>query len=127
MLALRRRYALTLWLLATIATGRVLVELAKIGFDRPRPPSVDRLADVTSLSFPSSHAAGTVLTCAALCLALDASRAARLGCGIFAVAIGFTRILLGVHWPSDVLAGWGFGLFWAMLCARWLPSREVAV
>ena len=126
LLALRRRFGLALWLLATIATGRIVVELAKIGFDRPRPPSADRLADVTSLSFPSSHAAGTVLTCAALCLALDASRAAWLACGVFAIAIGLTRVLLGVHWPSDVLAGWGFGLFWVMLCACWLPRRRAA-
>ena len=125
-IAIRRRLGTALWLFATVASGRILVELAKLGFARPRPPTADRLADVTSLSFPSSHAAGTVLTCAALCLALDAGRTAWLACGLFALAIGFTRVVLGVHWPSDVLAGWGFGLAWAMLFARWLPPVRPA-
>jgi undecaprenyl-diphosphatase len=121
-LLIRGRFAAALWLFATVASGRIIVELAKAGFHRQRPPSPDRLADVTSLSFPSSHAAGSLLTCAALCLVLNGGRAAWLACGFFALAIGVSRVVLGVHWPTDVLAGWGFGLAWAMLCARWLPQ-----
>jgi membrane-associated phospholipid phosphatase len=126
LLILSSRFAPALWLFATVASGRIIVELAKLGFARPRPPSADRLADVTSLSFPSSHAAGTVLTCGALCLVLNAGRRGWFACGLFALAIGISRVMLGVHWPSDVVAGWGFGLAWVMLCARWLPQDRPA-
>ena len=121
-LAARHRFADASWLFATIASGRIIVELAKLGFARPRPPTADRLADVTSLSFPSSHAAGAMMTCVALCLVFDARSATWLAAILFAVAIGLTRVGLGVHWPSDVLAAWGFGLAWVFLCARWLPQ-----
>jgi undecaprenyl-diphosphatase len=117
----RRRFARALWLFLAIGSGRIIVELAKIAVERPRPPSADRLADVTSLSFPSSHAAGAMLTCIALCFAFDARRPFWWIALLFAVAVGGTRVALGVHWPSDVAAGWGFGLAWATICARWLP------
>jgi undecaprenyl-diphosphatase len=125
----RRQVDRALWLFATIALGRVLVELAKLGFARPRPPIADRLADVTSLSFPSSHAAGAMMTCVALCLVFEARRVAWAAALLFAIAIGITRVALGVHWPSDVIAGWGLGLAWPMLCAYWLPcaQREAGV
>lgn len=126
LLALRRRFAAAVWLFATVGVGRLLVELAKIGFHRPRPPSADRLADVTSLSFPSSHASGAVLTFAAICVVFDSGPAGWIASGVFAVAIGLSRVVLGVHWPSDVVAGWGFGLAWIMLCARWLPPGKPA-
>jgi membrane-associated phospholipid phosphatase len=118
-----RRVSRALWLCATVASGRVIVELVKLAVARPRPPSADRLADVTSLSFPSSHAAGAMMTGVALCLAFDARRPAWLAALLFAAAIGLSRVALGVHWPSDVLAGWGFGLAWPMLWARWLPRK----
>jgi undecaprenyl-diphosphatase len=125
-LAARRLTRLALWLFATIAFGRILVEFAKLGFARPRPPTADWLTDVTSLSFPSSHAAGAMLTCLALCFAFDARRPFWWIGLLFAVAVGGTRVALGVHWPSDVAAGWGFGLAWATICARWLP-RDRAI
>lgn len=121
-LLVRRRFARALWLFAVIASGRIIVELAKIAAARPRPPTADRLADVTSLSFPSSHAAGAMMTGIALCVVFDARRPFCIATLLFAGAIGITRVALGVHWPSDVLAGWGFGLVWPMFCARWLPQ-----
>ena len=121
-LATRRQTRLALWLFATIAFGRILVEFAKLGFARPRPPTADWLTDVTSLSFPSSHAAGATMSCVALCLVFAARRSYWIAALLFALSIGVTRVALGVHWPSDVLAGWGFGLAWPMLCARWLPQ-----
>ena len=126
LLLARRRFARALWVFAAIASGRIIVELTKIAVARPRPPSADRLADVTSLSFPSSHAAGAMLTCLALCFAFDARRPFWWMALLFAVAVGGTRVALGVHWPSDVAAGWGFGLAWATVCARWLP-RDRAI
>jgi len=123
-LLIRRHFTRALWLFLVIASGRMLVELAKIAVARPRPPTADRLADVTSLSFPSSHAAGAMMTGVALCLVFDARRPAWAIAILFALSIGLTRVALGVHWPSDVLAGWGFGLAWPVLCARWLPRLQ---
>jgi uncharacterized protein (TIGR03382 family) len=122
----RRRAAPALWLFIVIASGRIIVEIAKIAIARPRPPTADRLADVTSLSFPSSHAAGAMMTGLALCLVFDARRPIWWAAILFAAAIGISRVALGVHWPSDVLAGWGFGVAWPMACARWLPRDRAA-
>jgi undecaprenyl-diphosphatase len=67
-----------------------------------------------------------MMTCVALCLVFDARRPAWIAAVLFALAIGLTRVALGVHWPSDVIAGWGFGLAWPMIWARWLPRETRA-
>jgi undecaprenyl-diphosphatase len=111
-LAMTGRMRVAIWLFATIASGRILVELIKIAVHRPRPLLVERLVLVDSASFPSSHSAGAMLTGLALVIAFDRGPrelAAAMG---FAAAVGLSRIGLGVHWPSDVLAGWGYGLLW---------------
>ena len=115
-----------LWLFATIASGRLVVEGAKPVFGRLRPPEGDWLASASSLSFPSSHSAGSMLTGLALCLALGARRPAFVAALLFSVAVGATRVMLGMHWPSDVLAGWGFGLFWACGAAVLVRPRGPA-
>jgi membrane-associated phospholipid phosphatase len=117
-LALTHRRREAIWLFATIASGRLLIELAKFLFDRQRPPLADHLESVTSLSFPSSHSAGSALTCFALCLAFRAAPLPSLLAGLFVIAIGMSRIVLGVHWPSDVIAGWGMAIAWIAFCAR---------
>lgn len=105
-----RRQAL--WLFATIASGRLLVEGVKLLVQRPRPPLAERLESVGSWSFPSSHSAGTMMTAAALALLAGGRWPAWLAAISAAGAVGWSRVALGVHWPSDVLAGWGFGLAW---------------
>lgn len=126
-LAWRRERRRAAWLFVSIASGRLVVEGVKLLVHRPRPPVADRLELVTSWSFPSSHSAGTMMTCAALALlwGRPAGWAAAL---LAALAIGWSRTALGVHWPSDVLAGWGFGLLWVGAAARWLspPSPQAA-
>lgn len=121
----RRRPREALWLLFTIASGRLLVEALKLGFARPRPPEPDRLALVASWSFPSSHSAGTMLTCLALAMLLPTRGPLPVLAALaLACAVGWSRIALGVHWPSDVLAGWGVAMLWVGLAWRWLnPSR----
>ncbi|WBO22419.1 phosphatase PAP2 family protein [Sphingomonas abietis] len=109
-----------LWLLFTLASGRLVVEGIKLIVQRPRPPLADRLESVTSWSFPSSHSAGTMMTCIALA-ALWRRPAGWWGACLLAAAVGWSRIALGVHWPSDVLAGWGFGLLWIGAALRWKP------
>lgn len=122
LLALRgaRRHAL--WLFLTIASGRLTVELVKLAVMRPRPPQADRLDLVTSWSFPSSHSAGTMLTCLALAM-LVPTRAALAAAIGFAILIGWSRLALAVHWPGDVLAGWGFAILWVGLARRYGPPN----
>jgi len=107
---------------SVMASGFLVVTIFKTWFDRARPDVAPHLVPVHSLSFPSGHAADSAivyLTIAMLVQMSDAPRAIRIYLTIVAmaltVAIGLTRTYLGVHWPSDVAAGWAFGAFWAML------------
>jgi undecaprenyl-diphosphatase len=118
-----RRGRAALWLTLTIASGRLVVEGVKLIVQRPRPPVIDRLEWVTSWSFPSSHSAGTMMTCAALAL-LWGRPVGWIAAVLAAGAIGWSRVALGVHWPSDVLAGWGFGLLWVGMAAQWVPPTK---
>jgi len=108
----RRRRADALWLLLTITSGRLAVEGLKLTLMGPRPPRPDWLEIVQSWSFPSSHSAGTIMTCIALALLFGRRRWGMAVALLMAGLIGWTRVALAVHWPSDVLAGWGFGLLW---------------
>jgi len=117
-----RRLALTAALVAAaIISGTIGSHLLKLVFARPRPPIADRLIEVAGDSFPSGHAANSAivyLTLVALVTQVVSGRATRntmLALAILLVgAIGTSRVYLGVHWPSDVLAGWSFGTLWAI-------------
>jgi len=132
-LLVTRRPAAALFVLVSIAGGQVLSSLLKLGVDRPRPDLVPHLAEVFSLSFPSGHAmlsAVTYLTLGALIARITPGRAASvyvLSVAVLAtVLVGASRVYLGVHWPSDVFAGWCAGAAWAMACwlvAQWFLRR----
>lgn len=111
-LLVRKRRADAAWLFLTIAIGRLGIEGLKLVVSRPRPPVEDWLEHVHSWSFPSSHSAGTMMTCVALALLFGRGDGAVLLALFAALFIGWTRVALGVHWPSDVMAGWGIGLVW---------------
>jgi len=111
-LVAQKRRADAAWLFLTLAIGRLGIEGIKLVLSRPRPPVEDWLDHVTSSSFPSSHSAGTMMTCVALALLLEGGDGAILVALLAALFIGWTRVALGVHWPSDVMAGWGIGLVW---------------
>lgn len=103
------------------AAGGLVVSLVKIDIARPRPTVVTHLVPAAHASFPSGHAAGSAIvymTLAALAtLVTDDRRVHRYLVAIAAtlvLAIGCSRVYLGVHWPSDVLAGWSFGTLWAL-------------
>ncbi len=122
-LVVRRQYhALALVLVAT-AGGEALNLLLKGLFDRPRPDPVLHLSPVNSPSFPSGHAMESAViyfTLAALLARLVEPRLLKvyfLGlAALFSFLVGVSRVYLGVHYPSDVLAGWTAGLAWALLC-----------
>jgi undecaprenyl-diphosphatase len=123
-LLIRRRYADVAVLAVAVAGGLLVSNLAKVGFSRPRPELVPHGVDVMTSSFPSGHsmmAAVTYLTLAVM-LARAETRAAMklyyLGlAAMLAGLVGVSRVYLGVHWPSDVLAGWAAGGAWALLVA----------
>jgi undecaprenyl-diphosphatase len=113
------------WVLASVGGGAVLSNVLKFAIERPRPDLVARLVEVNTSSFPSGHAtlaAVTYLTLGALLSRVEARRRAKIYVLTVAVVltflIGVSRIYLGVHWPTDVLAGWCIGAAWAMLCWR---------
>jgi len=121
----RRQIREALWLVLVVATGRLMVEAAKLAFQMPRPPVSGRLVDVTSWSFPSSHSAGSMLTFLALAMLVRAHQRELLILAIgMAGLVGWSRMALGVHWPSDVAAGLGFGMLWAGAARRWLNSSR---
>ena len=127
-LLLIRKAGPALFILVAVAGGQALSSLLKAGVDRPRPDLVSHLANETSLSFPSGHAmvsAVTYLTLGSLAARFLPGRTTKIFVLCLAVLttllVGVSRVYLGVHWPSDVLAGWCAGFAWAMLC--WLAAR----
>jgi undecaprenyl-diphosphatase len=127
-----KRHSAVFVLLAT-SSGAVLSYLLKALFDRPRPDLVAHLVEVHTLSFPSGHAMGAALTYLTLgVLVVRTEQRRRLKAYVLSVAVvltlmvGISRVYLGVHWPTDVLAGWCVGAAWALLCwliALWLQRR----
>lgn len=120
-------------LLAAVAGGQVLSMVLKGFFQRPRPDLVSHGAYVHTASFPSGHsmmAAVTYLTLAVMLARVAPKRRVKayflVLAALLTVAVGVSRVYLGVHWPTDVLAGWMIGAAWALLCyavAEWLARR----
>lgn len=133
LLALQKAVRSAVLVVGAVVGGTILSSFVKEAFDRPRPDLVPHEVVVYTASFPSGHsmmAAVTWLTLAALLARVQPSR--RLKVYVLAVAtlvtigVGVSRVYLGVHWPTDVLAGWTAGAAWALAClalARWLGAR----
>jgi len=126
-LALVRKRAAALLVIVTVGGGMALSTLLKLAFQRPRPDLVPHGAEVYTASFPSGHAmlsAVTYLTLAALLIQVQVQWRAKTYVLALAILvtllIGVSRVYLGVHWPTDVLAGWCIGAAWALLC--WLAA-----
>lgn len=132
-LLLDRKLRAALVVLVSVAGGLILSTLMKLGFDRPRPELMPPDMYVYSASFPSGHsmmAAVTYLTLGALLVSVERPMRHRIYVVLLALfltlVVGASRVYLGVHWPSDVVAGWAIGAAWALLCwavMRWLQQQ----
>lgn len=133
-LAMRRHWRNAAILVAAVVGQSIIVGQLKNLFERARPDIVPHLAEATSYSFPSGHsasAAAVYLTLAAILTRETARRREKAfliaASVLLVVLVGFSRVYLGVHYPSDVLAGWAFGAAWAslvLLAARFLDCKK---
>jgi len=115
-------------LLLIVLIGRGLSEVQKYWIARVRPDLQPHLVVVQTSSFPSGHATSSMIFYLTLALALTRDlrwhREAAIGAVLLSLLIGTSRVMLGVHWPSDVVGGWAFGLLWVLLTLR-LAEREL--
>jgi len=127
-LLIERRYGSLLLLLGSILGGLLFSTLLKHLFHRDRPNIVPRLSYVFTTSFPSGHSIMSAIVYLTLGTLLARFVQRRLLKFYFlsialllTFLVGLSRVVMGVHWPTDVLAGWSAGLVWALLC--WLVAR----
>ena len=116
----RGRLGVVLLLIALL--GRGFSEVQKYEVARVRPALEPHLVVVKTQSFPSGHAASSMIFYLALAIALTAGtrwhRPAAVAAIVLSLLIGTSRVMLGVHWPSDVVGGWAFGMLWVLLTLR---------
>jgi undecaprenyl-diphosphatase len=134
-LLFERRFGLAVLTVASTAGGWILEAILKTVFARERPTVVPHLQHVTSSSFPSGHSmlsAVVYLTLGALLARSTTKASLRIyfiaAAMLLTFIVGVTRVYLGVHYPTDVMAGWLAGFGWAVLCAlvaRALQRRRV--
>jgi undecaprenyl-diphosphatase len=132
-LAMTRKGHAALLVLLSVAGGVLVSQTMKWAYARPRPDLVPHSAEVFTASFPSGHSmmsAVVYLTLGALLARTQQDRSVK--AYVLAVAVtltvlvGASRVYLGVHWPTDVLAGWTLGGLWALICLslmQWLQAR----
>jgi len=120
---MRTRTVAVIGLLTAVVLGQVLItNLTKLFVDRARP-DIHRLTGFSGSSFPSGHAATAAATFAAIALLVGRGRSRRMkaflaaGAAFIAVAVATTRVLLGVHWLTDVVAGLAMGWAWFAVCS----------
>lgn len=126
-LAIQRQYRAACLVLASVVGAMALSTVLKLGFQRPRPDLVPHGSIVYTASFPSGHSmlsASVYLTLGALLVRLQPRRRLKLYvmslAALLTLLVGVSRVYLGVHWPTDVLAGWTAGAAWALSC--WLVA-----
>ena len=132
-LFLSGRHRTASMVIVSVIGGIILSNLLKWGFDRPRPDLVPHATSVYTQSFPSGHAmlsAVVYLTLGALLARTESDMRVKiylLGAAcLLTLIVGISRLYLGVHWPTDVLAGWALGAGWALvtwLAMLWLQGR----
>lgn len=129
-LLFHRRRTRALVFAGAVIAANISSEVLKQVYDRPRPTLVPHGSYVYSGSFPSGHsalAAATFLTLATVIASLEPYRSTKVLTYVVAIVltvmVGFSRVYLGVHWPSDVLGGWCLGAAWAL--AAWIVLNRL--
>ncbi|MDF3312638.1 phosphatase PAP2 family protein [Rhodococcus sp. T2V] len=127
----RRREAVLV--AGAMLSGLAVMTALKNLFERQRPPLPDRLVEISSFSFPSGHAMMTAILASVLVAVVLRDvlvRRVRITLVfllvLYPLAVGLSRVYLGAHWMTDVLAGWAFGALWAafwILLTRTRPRR----
>lgn len=129
-----RRWSAALVLLVGAVGGVEISQGLKYMFLRERPDLVYRAVEASNPSYPSGHAmlsAVVFLTLGTLAARFSTKRRVKvmaIGSAVLvSLLVGMSRIYLGVHWTSDVLAGWSMGAAWAMACwlAAWAWERRM--
>ncbi|MHA6622863.1 phosphatase PAP2 family protein [Pseudonocardia sp. DLS-67] len=120
------RRADAVFVVGAMAGAQLVFRALKELLDRPRPPADDRLVHAASESLPSGHATTAIVVIGTLVVLAWPGRAPAVRAGLVAAAslwvgaVGLTRLYLGVHWFSDVVAGWLVGGAWLAVCvAAW--------
>lgn len=114
----RGRGRFALGLLLVILVGRGVSEVEKYWIARARPTLEPHLVVVKTSSFPSGHATSSMIFYLTLALSLVPAPWRRLAAAsavLLSLLVGISRVMLGVHWPSDVVGGWSFGLLWVLV------------
>jgi membrane-associated phospholipid phosphatase len=126
----RRNVRIAMFLLISVELAGLVTEAAKFAADRPRPPTA--LAFAPGMAFPSGHAVGVLVAVLALMtVGLPVVRGSMRGWlvalgAVVVVAIGIGRVVLNVHHPSDVLAGWALGYAYFVFCLVTVsPARPI--
>jgi len=118
------------FLVVSVTGGSIVSVLLKDLFERPRPEIVPHAVYASNSSFPSGHSMMSALTYLTLGAILARDHKPKrlkafflLSAALLTFLVGVTRVYLGVHWPTDVLAGWAAGAIWALL--SWLAARRL--
>jgi undecaprenyl-diphosphatase len=129
-LLITRRFGAALFLVLTAGGGQLFNSALKLFFRRERPDLAYRWIEIDTPSFPSGHATSSAviyLTLAVLLARLTENTREKvyiLGSALaLSFLVGVTRVYLGVHYPTDVIAGWALGIAWAELC--WFAARAI--
>ncbi len=128
-LLLQGRYHTALVVFVASIGGELANSTLKDAFMRPRPSVVPHLREVVSTSFPSGHAMESAiiyLTLAAMLMRISERRLTKIYClavgVLLTLLVGVSRVVLGVHYPTDVIGGWILGFVWASFC--WVVEQR---
>ena len=130
--ALTRRMSLGLWLALTVAGSALVSSLLKVGLERIRPVTSGLVTSAHGFAFPSGHTRAATVTYSAVVLVVGwqvwrPDRRVRwltaAAVTVLVAAVGWSRVLLGAHWPTDVLGGWLTGTAWVTAATALLLTR----